>query len=71
MGKNKDICGGYSPWHGSKEVVTAALSLHRQGTDISGLSEDQLLEIYRTAHIDSSAEEESEYPLGDETMRCG
>lgn len=42
-----EICNGSSPWKSTIEVTRAALALDRKGIKIAGMSDNEVLEMYR------------------------
>lgn len=43
---SKEICSGTSPWKCSAELAGMALSIHKYGINIAGLSEQAIRDVY-------------------------
>ena len=55
-----DVCGGNAPWKSRLEVTRATLALHREGVDVAGLSEEEVLKIYDSRNNPQNQEKTGE-----------
>jgi hypothetical protein len=50
---SSDVCGGTAPWKSRGEVTRAALDLYRNGVNIVGLSDEEVLRLHQEKHPNS------------------